>query len=49
MDKCKYCEIRISFGRLFDEHWFGEEDCPYRDKCTRRKEDAGDIGSERKN
>ena len=42
-DKCKECEIRLDFARLFDEHWYGKEDCPYRDKC--KKEDNVNAGS----
>lgn len=40
MDKCEKCEVRIEFARLFDEHWRGKEDCPYRDKCKEEETDG---------
>ena len=40
MDKCKDCKVRIEYGRLFDEHWFGEEDCPYRMICKKEETDG---------
>ena len=46
MTDCEFCEVRKFVARVFDLHWLGSDDCPYKYDCPNKSDKVSEVKEE---